>query len=192
MFRLPDDTAPFRVVGIDPGTTNVGLSVIDVDLSNGGLTVADTRTIDASKMIRGHGRMIDVYGNRFARLNALEDAMVEHFQEWQPHTVISESPFFNPRRPNAYAALVEAVSYVQRAVHRYNDAIPLCTIDPSSAKKNAGVNGKSSDKTLVNKALPKLKLFNPYGFDYAALDEHSADSLIIAYYRAVEILKAHI
>ena len=188
MFRLRDDPTPFRAIGIDPGTDTLGLSVLDLDLKDGEIRVEESLTFFGSKMVRERQGVADDHGARFARLQGLEEALVQSFFYWKPHAIICESPFYNPRRPGAYAALIEAVGMVQRAVYSYAPHMALLTIDPASAKAHLGVSGKSGDKELVKQAIVKrIDLHNPHGIDLTALDEHSIDSLAIAYYRIAQV-----
>lgn len=188
MFRLRDDPTPYRVAGIDPGTDTLGFSVLDLDLKDGEIRVEESLTLFGSKMVKERQGVADVHGARFARLQGLEEALVQSFFYWKPHAIICESPFYNPRRPGAYAALIEAVGMVQRAVYGYAPQMALLTIDPASAKALLGVSGKSGDKDLVKQAIVKrTDIHNPHGIDLTALDEHSIDSLAIAYYRIAQV-----
>jgi Holliday junction resolvasome RuvABC endonuclease subunit len=191
MLRLPGDPTPFRITGLDPGTDTLGVSTLDLDLATKAISIADSQTLLGSKLIRGNQRVADLYGGRFARLQALEGALGDYFQTMQPHEIISESPYFNSRRPQAYGALVEAMGMIQRAVYTYCSSIALLTVDPASNKANLKVSGKSGDKDLVKNAIHRLvdtgELLNPFGLLIGLLDEHSIDSLAVAYYRACYI-----
>lgn len=190
MLNLPDDPTPYRVVGIDPGTDTLGVACLDVDLVTFEISLTDARTLHGARMLGGRKELVRVHGARFARLDALEDELVEYFYEADVHAIISESPFFNPRRPGAGAALVEGVMMVRHALIRFNRFIPLNTIDPASAKAFLKVSGKSGDKTLMTAAVQKLfisgALKNPEGFRLSDLDEHSIDAIAIGYYHAAQ------
>jgi Holliday junction resolvasome RuvABC endonuclease subunit len=191
MLRLSDDPTPFRITGLDPGTDTLGVSTLDLDLATKAISIVDSQTLLGSRLSRGNQRVTDLYGGRFTRLQALEGALGEYFYEMQPHEIISESPYFNKRQPSAYGALVEAMGMIKRAVYMYCSSITLLTVDPASNKANLKVSGKSGDKSLVLNAVRGLvdsgQLLNPYGLMIGLLDEHSIDSLAIAYYRACHI-----
>lgn len=189
MLTLADDRSPYRIVGIDPGTDTLGVSVIDVDLDTLQISVMDSMTLHGSRMISGIQRIADTYGSRFARLMALEEALIEYFFLHKPHAIISESPYFNARRPQAYGALVEAMGMLKRAVFAYNPTIPLFKVDPASNKANLRVSGKSGDKELMKSAVVNLaEIRNPTKIVLQLLDEHSIDSLSVAYYHACTVL----
>lgn len=188
MLTLPDDPTPYRIIGIDPGTDTLGASVLELDLADHSISIVTSQTFHGSQLIRGYREMEDTYGARFARLYVLENLLVEAFCEERPHSIISESPYFNSRRPQAYGALVEAMAMINRAVHRYCSRMPLLTVDPASNKANLKVSGKSGDKDLMKKAvLNRADILNPRHIKLEALDEHSIDSLAVAYYRACAV-----
>lgn len=183
MFHFRPSAEPLRIVGIDPGTDTLGAACLELDLYDETITLADARTFHGSRMLQTRQQMVTVYGSRFARLDALEEALVDYFQMAAPHAVCSESPFLNRRFPASYAALTECMTSIKRAVMRYDARLPLATIDPASAKAHLGVSGKSGDKSLVATAVRQLHLPNPNHVAMDDLDEHSFDAIAIAYYQ---------
>jgi Holliday junction resolvasome RuvABC endonuclease subunit len=187
MFHLADDPTPYRIIGIDPGTDTLGMSCLDLDLLTGQLSIVDSHTVPVGRLVQRYRHLEEVYGSRFARLHGLELVLGEYFTRMQPHSIISESPYLG-RFAATYAALTECMTAIKRSVWRYSNRLPLLTIDPASAKANLGVNGKSSDKELMRQAVLKLvDIQNPNNLALEQLDEHSIDSIAIAYYRATSI-----
>lgn len=180
----PEASHPFRVVGIDPGTENLGFSVLDLSLQDGSRTVTYTETLHSQKLLSMYRVEEDVHGTRTARLMALEDRLFLLFEQWQPHAICSEAPYMG-RFPQAFAALTECVSYVRRAVCRYDRYIPLDVVDPPTAKKAVGVlvkRGVTKDDVTV--AIARLPLVYASGIDLSTLDEHQVDALAVAYYQS--------
>lgn len=177
---------PFRVVGLDPGTENFGFTVLDLYLSSGELEVRHTETIVPQKMLSDYRSEERIHGARTARLMALEDSLFNRFEIFQPHAVCTESPFLG-RFPQAFAALTECVSFVRRAVCRYDRYMPLEMVDPPTAKKAVGMTVKRGiTKDDVKAAILKLtKLRYAEGIDPNALDEHELDSIAVAYYQSL-------
>lgn len=177
-------STPFRVVGIDPGTENLGFSVLDLSLQDGSRTVTHVETLHSQKLLGMYRTEEDVHGTRTARLMALEDRLFLLFEQWQPHAICSEAPFMG-RFPQAFAALTECVSYVRRAVCRYDRYIPLELVDPPTAKKAVGVTVKRGiTKDDVTVAVAKLKLIFAPGLDLTQFDEHQVDAVAVAYYQS--------
>lgn len=189
MFHLTDDGAPYRIVGIDPGTDTVGFAVIDLDLVTGNMAIGEVHTLVGSEHLKYYRRRCATHGARFVRLQLIKESLIEGFLVQQPDAVICESPYFNPRRPGAFYALVEAVSTVKEAVYEYRDDLACLFVDPAKAKANIGVSGKSGDKEAIGPALAQATYLKGLP-RFAALpywDEHSRDALAIAYYHACEV-----
>lgn len=195
MFNLPDDRTPLRIAGIDPGSNTLGVSIIDVEIdAPHRATIIDARTFVGAQMLGPYRELAEVYGDRFARLRALEFSLLDYFHEMMPHSIISESPYMS-RFAATYAALTECMTSIRRAVAGYNSRLPLITIDPASVKVGVKVSGKSGDKELMRQAVlgltdPShpanahgLRLENPYQLPLHLLDEHSIDSLAVAFSR---------
>lgn len=174
----------FRTVGIDPGTENLGISVIDLSLRTGKRIVAHSETLFTPKMLADYRVEEKVHGARTARLMALEDRLFVLFELLRPHAICTESPFLG-RFPQAFAALTECVSYVRRAVCRYDRYMPLEMVDPPTAKKSVGMTVKRGiTKDDVTNAVEKLPLEYAEGIVLRELDEHEVDSIAVAYHHS--------
>ncbi|QVD49373.1 hypothetical protein LUCX_303 [Xanthomonas phage vB_XciM_LucasX] len=185
MIPRTENSTPFRVVGIDPGTENLGFSVLDLDLHVGRIHVAHSETILTTKMIKDYRIEEQTHGMRTARLMALEDRLFVLFELFQPNAICTESPFLG-RFPQAFAALTECVSYVRRAVHRFDRYLPLEMVDPPTAKKAVGMTVKRGiTKDDVKEAVRKLEITYAEGIALDALDEHQVDSIAVAYYHTL-------
>lgn len=184
MWGLTYQNTPYRVTGIDPGTDTLGVSVLDVDLTSGQVSVLDARTFVAKRCLANYRDLANVHGERMARLAAHEDNLVGYFKTWHPHSIISESPYMG-KFPQAFAALTECMTAIRRAVWRYDQDLSLLEVDPPTAKKAVGAPGRGGDKDAVKKALLQLTtLCNPNGVPLPQLDEHSIDAIAVAYTRA--------
>ena len=184
MLLREERERPLRVVGIDPGTENLGFSVLDLFLRTGAVEVAHSETLLGNKLMSEFRVEEKVHGARTARLMALENRLFDMFEEFQPHAICTESPFLG-RFPQAFAALTECVSFVRRAVCRYDRYMPLEMVDPPTAKKAVGMTVKRGiTKDDVTVAVSKLPLQYAHGIVLGELDEHEVDSIAVAYYQA--------
>lgn len=175
-----------RIIGIDPGSTTLGFSILEYDLHNFKIVRTYARTFNAGKMKLSD---LDIanHSERYARIYELMDTLYDAFVELQPNFVISESPFMAMRRPQAYGALVEVVFAIRSALRKYDPTMKLDLIDPPSAKNAVGAAGNAK-KDQVHAGLKKLldslhfdESYSSESFD--KLDEHSVDGLAIAYSR---------
>jgi len=187
MLGAYDDLAPLRIIGIDPGTDTLGVSVLDVCLATNRILLQQSSTFSGNQMARNYRWLSDVHGDKVARLKAHEDNLTDLFHQLRPHEIISEMPYMG-KFPAAFAALVECMNAIRNAVIRYDERMPLVTVDPPTVKNTLGVNGKSGDKTLMQRGILQLvasgRIENPTGMDVTLLDEHSIDSIAVAYVRA--------
>lgn len=166
------------LVGIDPGSTNLGVAVLTIDLETLAIVSTYAFTVHADKSPY-YEWMSEYHPDRVQRIRALEEILYQTFLRYQPLQVWSESPFYNRFRPNAYGVLVEVLECIRRAVFQYHPTLPLMTIDPPSVKKALGASSKAK-KDAVALALSEmtaLKLTVPL----AQLDEHAVDAIGVVY-----------
>lgn len=189
MLQQPLDPRPLRIVGIDPGTDTLGAATLDVDLATRRVALLEVRTFSGMTMARNYPNLAFVHGDRTARLRSHEDNLFGYFNYMQPHNVVCESPFLG-KFPQAFAALTECISYIRRAVWRYDPWMPLLLVDPPTVKLLVGVKGRGKTKDDVKQGLLDFQgLDNPFNIDISSLDEHSVDAIVVALTRAMFILE---
>lgn len=174
------------IVGIDPGTETLGLACIKFSVSSLSIVGTYAHTFIGSKL--GMNQWIAaIHSNRYSRLQAHRLNLIFQFEHYQPNVVASESPFFNPRRPNAFAPLVETLDMIRDALVAYDNMLPLHLIDPPSVKKAVGASGgsgKDSVRDGVLKLADELKYQGEIPLDQ--LSEHAIDAVAVAYSKIVE------
>lgn len=187
-----------RIVGIDPGSTNMGFGVIEASLTQNKIVSCAAKTLNTAKILCSE---LDekVHSARYARIFALTDTLHDMFVETQPIMVACESPFMSRRRPMAYGALMETVYAVRIALRRYDSTIPLDLVDPPTAKIAVGAKGNAGKEDVL-KAFLNLnagEIGNSFDAQrsqrgVSELDEHSSDALAIAYWRWVLFTKRNL
>lgn len=188
MLFMPEHSPIYRYFAIDPGSNTMGLSVCDLDLITKRLTIVDTVTVVAERLSRNNVDQIEYHGLRASRLLAHQEYLETLLHRWQPHGIICESAYMGSFA-QAYAALVETITYLKLTVFKYNPYIYFELIDPSSAKKNikARISGKGDVKDAVL-ALAKSEIDYRGRIPIELLDEHSYDSISISYYKYKQML----
>lgn len=172
----PVDT--FTILSLDPGTGFTGYGLITAKIETLDMVQAKAWTVDAHTLIKPDDWDVKMYGERFARVKQHGTMLRKFLLEYDPLVVVCESPFYNPRRPTAYGALLEVVLTIRETLYNWDRWMILHQIDPATAKKSIGVPGNSGDKALVKKKLLELPEFKNIGLE--DFDEHSADALLIA------------
>lgn len=174
---------PFRVVGIDPGTSKTGFSALEYHPDQC-INVFDAFSCCVPNTLPYYNDIVDVHGARVARIMYITDTFKDLIENFNPHYVICESP--HATHIQTFGALTECITMFRSALMYYDTYIPFDLVDPPSVKKNIGVplgRGNSEarkDKTLVERLVRARKDVHRLPADY--MDEHSFDATAIALY----------
>lgn len=175
------------ITGIDPGTEMLGVADIYFNVKTFEIVSVNSTTYIGSKLNMDRW-LAEIHNARFSRLRAHKENLAAHFMRVNSSCVVCESPFFNPRRPNAFEALVETVMTIRQAIWEYDLNLPLFQIDPPSVKKAVGAKGGADKDSVKNRILSidelRLKFFGPVLLHM--LDDHSIDAIAVAYSKFVE------
>lgn len=188
-MAAPVEDYIYRVVGIDPGTETLGWAVIDLDLKHQQITIRAAGTYYASRLSSSPFQDYELAcGNRLQRIKLLGQAVRSLLGYYQPHRVLSESPFLG-RFAASYESLTQCMMALRKAVYDYDPSTVLWGIDPISVKKNVGfeVKRKMSKQQLkegVRDALRKLRLNWADGVNLETLTEHAVDAIAVALWEA--------
>lgn len=186
MIVLPEHSRDLRILGIDPGTTTMGMAVLDWPLPTDTFTVEYAYTLVANDNHPHYRAMADLHGNRTARLQQQADTLREILHLYQPHVVVAESPFMG-RFAQSYGALMECVQVIRGVLLDYDFQIPLRLVDPPSVKKGVGVKlGRKTDKEDVRRALA-ARTDLTWKVALETLDEHSVDAIAVGLHYPLHI-----
>lgn len=180
----------YRIVGIDPGTNTLGVSLLGLDLDTQQLELIEAMTLTAEHRLHLYQQVAAVYGERQAKLRAHYDALCQYFRQVEPHAISSESPFMG-RLPQAFAALTECVQTIRQATEAYDNQKPLSVYDPATVKKKVKVSGKSGDKEAMRRAVMGLTFIRPDQLPFLeSADEHTIDAIAVAYCHYLHLVGA--
>lgn len=185
MLQVPANSrTTFTIVGLDPGTHNLGLGALHVDLITFKVVGFEAYTLIATKLMREDDLIALSFGYTFGRTEALREAIVRRLTRLKPSTVACEDAFFSRRTPGAYSPLLMSINSIRQAVIEYNRFIPFTLIEPSVIKAAVGAKGGGNNKVLVLDGIKRIPEFNvPTSTPLHTLSEHAIDSLAIAYAR---------
>ena len=171
----------FKLIGMDPGLMRFGLSVIEVDCYSRKIISFYSTTFYGNKL-KGNKYVEEIHGERLCILRTLLNELEKEFNQHSALAYAIESPFYSMSSPSAFGSLNEIVSLVKQLIINQDDSKTLSLIDPPTVKKNVGAKG-NADKLVVQeqviklfKEVPSLSLVS-----IENLDEHSIDSLAVAY-----------
>ncbi len=170
------------IVGIDPGSETLGVCLLFFDVVTLQVIRVESQTYIGSKLPT-EPMLAILYSDRVSRIKAHENNLLNIFIHHNPIAIASEAPFYNPRRPNAYGALVEVICAIRGAVIQYSDTVKLYQVDPASVKRAIGAKG-NADKDMVKYHLGNIpELVNNLTVPLAVMDEHTVDAIAVSYHQ---------
>lgn len=183
MFSYPTDkNTEACIVGIDPGSETLGVCLLFFNVVTMQITRILPRTYIGSRL-PAEPMLCILHSDRVSRIKSHENNLLSLMIEHNPVAIASEAPFYNPRRPNAYGALVEVICAIRNAVIQYSDTVKLYHIPPSNVKRAIGAKG-NADKDIVKYHVGCIpEIVNNLIVPLSLLDEHSVDAMAVAYYQ---------
>jgi Holliday junction resolvasome RuvABC endonuclease subunit len=166
------------ILGIDPGSTNMGVCALVVDMVEGDLLFAETFNLNGTQLAREFDHISHIHPDSTLRLMGLENRLYQIFCHYKPFTVVSEDAYYKPGRVVPFRVLVECIDRIRLALYRYNDHTELFLIKPSTAKNAIGVHGHSGKDPIVD-GLLKIPTFAR--LQLSEMTEHEHDACAIAY-----------
>ena len=170
------------LVGIDPGTNYLGLSAIEVDLSDLRILRVHPHSFRSDHLLPCDRVITESHTERTEKILAQQANLLDYFRFYQPFAICSESPFYSPLMPGAYAALVEVVAAIRNAAMAYSMYVPFYTYEPSIVKKAIGAHATRGNKDAMRDALRALtEISDVLSIPVDRLDEHAIDASAVGY-----------
>lgn len=182
-----DDQNTVTILSIDPGTYNLGYAVFKVDIDSFEIKDAFAWTVAAIKLDTFKDSMIETHGEKMARIVAIKENFKNVLEHYEPLIVVSESPFFNVKRPSAAGPLYELFGVLHQTLYQWDNSKPLYIIDPKTVKKTVGAS-HNAKKDEVRKCISKIKELSLICIDF--LDEHSIDATAVGYTYIVKNIRS--
>lgn len=183
-----EDAWILRVMGIDNGTSLVGISILEHDLRNGVSTVIESKTIDGSKFdYRDRSLLIATRGEMMARIRVIQDVLTDWLEFHDPHLVAIESPFSHIH-VDSFKKLTISLTAYHDTVYRYNPLLEFLKVPPGSAKKCVIPKGTKydSDKGFIRSCiLSSSDILEGPGVYLEDLGPDAIDSIAVARYGAL-------
>lgn len=190
VFDFDRHYASFRMGCIDPGFNNLGVTVWDVNSRTGKINWIEVETMVVDKRPSRSGLDVEYVGERRYKLRKIHENWLELCREYRIDVVCHETPFYNPRMPNAFASLVEVLAEIKNSTLRYCPTMQIIGLSPQSVKKGVGASGQKGKDIMFDKvtAIPEImKALGDYPID--ELTEHCIDSMAVGWTTLTTILK---
>jgi len=183
MLTIPQDAPTcVTVLGIDPGSTKLGLCLLTVDMDNLEIVKTDAFTLKVVNYTDKDDGVVLSAGERVCKLNSIAMRIKSILYKNYPYAIGCEHPYFNQKTPNAFGSLKELTTTISKAVYEYDPLSRLNLIDPSSVKNAIGAPG-NCNKEIVLQEIKKLITSGVFGIcpDPDTLDDNAIDSIAVAY-----------
>lgn len=176
--RKPDNMV--RIVGVDPGTSHLGLAVLDWEWGTDQAEVVWASTVHV-KDATHESDFTESCGKRDKRMEQLEAAWEEFLELVGGTFFITETPFMLRSKLSAYESGVELQKMLRTGLWKKHPQKVLHGINPIMVKSFVGVVAKGTTKEDMAAAVQKLYA-NHTLVDLSVLDEHSIDGIAVANY----------
>lgn len=175
-----------RILGMDPGISNLGFGVLEVDPY-----VKKPFKLIYSDSAQGEHNEFGVRADNphQVRAKGLTRVYSYVFDKFEPHVVGCEDNFLGIN-PASFKRLIEVVSYfnIYTVTNKRDTAFKL--VLPRLAKQIIGVDFRGTTKDDVREGLKKCPFLDLNGIDLDKLTEHAHDGILIALYVAVQYYKS--
>ncbi len=173
------DGTILRVLGVDPGSRSLGLSLFDYDIEKDEPVLWHTELFQADTL-RDSSLDLFNYPPRGRNLRKCGRYLTRILERYQPNIVACEDAYMG-RFPTAFRSLSEGIICIQNAVADWDPFTTMWLVDPPSAKIAVGAPGRGGGKDAVRDAVMRHRGFIKE-VEVDQLDEHSIDSIAIAYW----------
>lgn len=169
------------LLAIDPGLNNMGLAAFSGCIETATLYTIHAKTIRSEKEPDLTGLDLEDYEARLVKRYAMGLALKRALLKYRPSHVVSESPFFDRRKPGSFAILTEVMATLYDTVVAHDPNIRFMTIPPQSVKKCLGIAGEKG-KEIVKETLGTVSLLTSVlDPPVEALSEHAIDAVAVGY-----------
>ena len=167
-----------RIVAFDPGV-NLGAVALDFDIHTGMFKVLNAMTLNLSRFVPSE----DDDNKRekvVERLDVVKAFVAKYTKSWEPHLLAHETAYVPHKGGGAsiysFASLVENIITIKFGIKQAQKDAKIFEVNPTTMKINI-VGFKSSDKTLVLKALIKDPKIDLSLINVNKLNQHNADAI---------------
>jgi Holliday junction resolvasome RuvABC endonuclease subunit len=159
-----------NIMGIDPSSTELGLSIFAFDTINYVVKDIITHPISISNLSE---KTKDLDERLYIKTNVLETVLNRYIDFYQPSMVVIENNFFNMYRQSNIKPLTIIIHKIYEICK--NRRIKVLTPSVTEIKKSLGL--KNFNKKNTPEAIVKI-----YGLDLSDKNEHEIDAISICHY----------
>lgn len=171
----------YLVLGIDPGLTNCGYNLSEVNIEDSSITVIKLGEFHPGPAVekKSYRDEVEKFDKRTISLAYLREQLTKLLNDLKPDAVCAEDIFINPRRPAAYGALSMFICVAKMTC--YDVARKHLVTIPTKICKQHIANRGDSSKLSVQQAIAAskhIKFKDPMMIQQ--MTEHEADSIAVS------------
>lgn len=179
-MRFNDESFIYRIMGIDNGSSSLGMVIMDLNLRTGRYSYVYSETFEAERLLHRHKGIVPTHGARWARQNTLRDSLTVSLKYYNPHSVAVETPFFMPRRVQSFETLTEMMIFIRQAVECHNPSSDIHRVTPGEAKRAVQPKNFTMKKAVIKDCVLSLECIDfPDDVDPTNLTEHEYDAIAV-------------
>ena len=148
MQNRPETHRVFNALFLDPGLNNTGVSVYRVDQYECKVLSIEAGTLKAIRLIDDSGIDDEVHEERVIKRLQMGRGLRTWLETYHPDIVVTESPFFDRKKPNSFQILSEVLTTLYDEVLRYNRMVRFQKLAPQAVKKSLGVAESKGKRSL--------------------------------------------
>lgn len=171
----------FRILGIDPGLTNCGYNLAEVNLKDNNIIILKIGEFHPGPTVekKSYREQVEKFDKRTISLAYLREQLTKLLNEFNPDIVCAEDIFINVKRPQAYGALSMFICVAKMTCYDVAQK-QLVTIPTKICKQHIANRGDSS-KLSVQQAIAMSKhiVFKDPTV-LPQMTEHEADSIAVS------------
>lgn len=169
------------LLAIDPGLNNTGIAAFSIQIAPFKILKITAWTLKADRLVDDSGLDDEDYIERLHKRYTMGKALNKALEMFSPSLVISESPFFDRRKPGSFAVLTEVLTTLFDTVVAYNPSVQFSMMEPQLVKKSLGVAGIKG-KEVVKEAVSKNEeIMTCLETPMETMDEHAIDAVAVGY-----------
>lgn len=178
---IPERWKTINLLAIDPGKHYIGISILELDARTGYCERIDIETIDVDRTFRDFDYDNEYLSNSDLCLTKIRRQIRSVLRRYDISYLGYESPFYNPRMPDAYGSLCEVVALIRHTVIDHDPYIRISCLSPQSVKKGMGAAGVKGKEIMLEKLKQNEELMTALVEPVDELTEHCVDSIAVGY-----------
>ncbi len=181
MLKTDGRYATFNVLAIDPGLNNCGIAILTIQVSPPRILSIFATTLKADRLIDDCSLDDEDYAEQTHKRHRMCEGLRTYLRAYDPCHVVSESPFFDRRKPGSFVVLAEVLVSLFDTVAEHNSLVRFSKVEPLVVKKILGVAGQKG-KEVVREAMENVEVITDVLQDpLDTLDEHAIDAIGVGY-----------